>query len=384
MKPRSKRRCLAGILTVAAVMAACTVSRAAASPQAAVRLACTTLPVASTPGAGPSGPRSPLDMPSVPGGLFDIAARSSSNAWAVGAALPTPARSRALAAHWNGKIWRTVNSRALPPESALNAVALFPGGEWAVGEAGMAQHGRVSRELIVRLTGTAVRQVQVRGSAESGLADVVATSAANAWAVGSTGITPLILHWNGTAWKRAPLPAAVGSGFVTGVAATSATNAWAVMTPSAQGTPRIVHWNGRRWGDVVRPAIGMSYDLRGVAATSAKNAWAVGTTGSRAVILHWNGRRWTCALSPKINDFPHLNAVSASSAGNAWAVGGYDTATLALHWNGHKWKQVMPPQPGQVNLLEGVGVIPQSGHAWAVGSTDHATLMLHWNGTAWH
>jgi len=34
---------------------------------------------------------------------------------------------------------------------------------------------------------------------------VAATSAANAWAVGGLD-RPLILHWNGTAWKRAPLP----------------------------------------------------------------------------------------------------------------------------------------------------------------------------------
>jgi len=43
----------------------------------------------------------------------------------------------------------------------------------------------------------------------------------------------------------------------------------------------------------------------------------------------------------------------------------------------------MTPQPGPVNYLQGVAVIPQSGRAWAVGSTDHGTLMMHWNGTAW-
>ena len=388
VKPSSKRRRLAGILAVAGVTAACSASSPAAWPPAPhhpPEVACTNLPAASPRAAGTSGQRSPLDMPSVPGGLLDIAARSPSSAWAVGSAVPTPAHSRALVAHWNGAVWRTVRSRALPPESALGAVALFPGGAWAVGEKGMAEYGRVFHPLIVRVTGTTVRQVPVPvRSSSSALGGVAATSAADAWAVGATFTIPLILHWNGTAWTRARLPATVGRGFFTGVAATSAANAWAVMTPSTRGRARIVHWNGRRWGDVVSPAIGMSYDLRGVAATSAENAWAVGTTGTRAVILHWNGRRWTCALSPKINNFPHLNAVSASSADNAWAVGGYDTAILALHWNGHEWKQVMTPEPGQVNLLEGVAVIPQSGHAWAVGGTDHRTLMLYWNGTAWH
>ena len=225
----------------------------------------------------------------------------------------------------------------------MGAVALFPGGAWAVGEFGMAEHGRVFRPLVVRVTGTTVRQVPIPGPAYGSLADVAATSAA-VWAVGFSGESgpPLIVHWNGTAWKRARLPATVGRGVFDGVAATSRTNAWAVMN-----TARIVHWNGRRWGQVVTPHIGMSYRLDGVAATSAKNAWAVGSTGSnRAVILHWNGLRWTCALSPKMHrDYPDrsLFAVSASSADNAWAVGGSAERTLALRWNGHTWKQVMTP-----------------------------------------
>jgi hypothetical protein len=256
----------------------------------------------------------------------------------------------------------------------------------------MAEHGRVFRPLIVRVTGTTVRQAPVPGprSYSSSLGDVAATSAADAWAVGFTYTIPLILHWNGTAWTRARLPATVGRGLFTGVAATSRTNAWAVMAPRT-GSARIVHWNGRRWGDVVSPAIGMSYQLRDVAATSAKNAWAVGSTGSgRAVILHWNGRRWTCALSPKMRgDLPSyiLAAVSASSEDNAWAVGSsFDSAhrALALHWNGHTWKPVMTPQLGEDSFLEGVAIIPPSGRAWAVGHTDTGTLMLHWNGTAWH
>ena len=37
---------------------------------------------------------------------------------------------------------------------------------------------------------------------------MAATSASNAWAVGSTGSflspKPLIVHWNGTSWKQVP------------------------------------------------------------------------------------------------------------------------------------------------------------------------------------
>jgi hypothetical protein len=225
-----------------------------------------------------------------------------------------------------------------------------------------------------------VRQVPIpRTAYGSALEDVAATSATDAWAVGLTLRGPLILHWNGTAWTRARLPATVRRGVfaVDSVAATSRTNAWAVMRTRTGRMPRIMHWNGKRWGDVVTLHIGRPYGLGSVAATSAKNVWAVGGE----VILHWNGRRWTCALNPD-----NLDAISTSSADNAWAVGfsGSGTGAVALHWNGHTWKQVMTPQPGQANTLDGVAIIPQSDRAWAVGNTDNKTLMFHWNGTAWH
>jgi hypothetical protein len=400
MKPSSKPRRLAGILAVAAVTAACTASRQAASPPAAPEHGCTTLPIASASAAGTSGQDARPDLLSLPRGVRGVAVQSSSNAWAVGAPPADVRPQKAIVAHWNGAAWTTLSNRGLPQLSVLGAVAFFPGGAWAVGEHGLTQHGDGGgrpKQLIVRLTGTTMRRVPVAGPADGLLADVAATSAANAWAVGYLGgigyHDPLILHWNGTAWKRAPLPAALGRGEFVGVAAASRTNAWAVMNPRTGVLrpgirPRIVHWNGRRWGDVVSPAIGVSYHLFDVAATSAKNVWAVGAGGStRAVILHWNGLRWTCALTPKVHrgySFRALFAVSASAADNALAVGSSGTGTLALHWNGHGWKRFKTPRRGGFNALEDVTFIPRSGRAWAVDDAGSATLIFRWDGTAWH
>jgi hypothetical protein len=237
-----------------------------------------------------------------------------------------------------------------------------------------------------------MRRVPVPGPADGGLDDVAATSASNAWAVGYiggvSGGTPLILHWDGTAWERSPLSASLGRGFFAGIAATSSTNAWAVFNPENQpGRARIVHWNGRRWGNVVSPAIGVSYRLSDVAATSAENVWAVGSAGSRiAVILHWNGVRWTCALSPRVEhgySFRTLSAVSVSSADNALAVGNLETGTLTLRWNGHGWKRFRTPRRGGANYLEDVTFITPSGRAWALDDAGWATLIFQWNGTAW-
>jgi len=375
MKPGSKGRRLAGIVAVAIVTAACTASPPLAGP--APDVACTTLPTARAPVVGTRGQGSPLDMPPVPGSWLDVAVLSATSALAVGAT-----HSAVLVAQWNGAVWRALSDPALPRLTHLGSVAVFPGGGWVVGEYGLTDHGDgggIGRPLIVRVTGTTMRRVPVPKLAYSStLEDVAASSATDAWAVGSTGRGPLVLHWNGTAWTRTRLPAAVAPGvpWVSALAATS-TATWAVVGTRTGRSPRLARWDGRQWGDVaVIPDIGMRYGINHLAATSATNVWAIG--GS--VILHWNGRRWTCALT---ND--NLYAVSTSSAASAWAAGfsGYGSWAVAWHWNGHGWKQVMTPQLGLVSELVGVAAIPRSGGAWAVGNADTKTLMLHWNGTAW-
>ena len=89
------------------------------------------------------------------------------------------------------------------------------------------------------------------------------------------------------------------SGSLGGVAATSASNAWAVGTTGSNTAAKtmIVRWNGTAWTRVPSPTPGGGTILRGVAATSATNAWAVGYSGSgigptNTVILRWNGKTW--------------------------------------------------------------------------------------------
>ncbi|HKR71286.1 MAG TPA: hypothetical protein VJT16_20810 [Streptosporangiaceae bacterium] len=390
MKPSCRRWRLAGIVVVAAVTAACTVSPPDAWPPALhanhpPEVACTALPNATAPVIRTSGQRSPLDMPPVAGGLADVTARSSSSALAIGATRPRPPRSTALVAVWNGATWKTLSDRALPPKASPAAGALFPGGAWVVGEYGLTDRGDgggVGSPLILRVTGTTMRRVPVpKLRYSSALEDVAASSATDAWAVGFTGRGPLVLHWNGTAWTRTQLPATLEHRVmaVDAVAATSAVNAWAVIRFRTGSSPRLMHWNGSQWGDVVMPDIGMRYGLYGVAATSARNVWAVGA----GAILHWNGRTWSCASISNT-----LYTVSTSSADNTWAVGGGAGEAVALHWNGHTWQQqVLNPSPHHAYFLQDVAIIPRSGRAWAVGSTESAanqTLMFHWNGTAWH
>jgi hypothetical protein len=304
-------------------------------------------------------------------------------------------------------------------DNLLNGVAATStSNAWAVGNYSNSDQGFPARSLIVHWNGSAWRQQSSPspGSGVNNLSGVAATSATNAWAVGSydnsanTSTQTLIVHWNGTAWQQVPSPSPGGPGAghasaLNGIVATSATDAWAVgyyiNSTTHLSQALIVHWNGTSWQQVPSPDVGIESGLGGVAATSATNVWAVGSypnrfaTGNRTLVVHWNGTAWQQVPSPNphsCEDSNGLSGVAATSATNAWAVGSDDMCpgsetenlvTLILHWNGTSWRQQASPRPS-VGGLHGVAATSAT-NAWAVGTVvvTGLTLTAHWNGTAW-
>ncbi len=182
-----------------------------------------------------------LPSPGIFTSLNGVAATSAGNAWAVGASGTNNSQPVPLIERWNGRAWRRVPSPS--PGSALNSVvAVSPRSAWAVGLAG-------------------------------------------------TGGGFLILRWDGKAWKRVPGPKPGGYlPYPSGVAATSASNAWVVGSTST-GKTLIEQRKGTGWAR----ESSISGSLSAVDALSGSNAWAVGETGSshpRTLILRWNGTSW--------------------------------------------------------------------------------------------
>jgi hypothetical protein len=255
------------------------------------------------------------------------------------------------------------------------------------------------------------------------LAGVASVASNDVWAVGQTKrtgfkspVTPLALHWNGSAWSAVPTPSiGVTRASLSGVAALASNNVWAVGT-TITGT-LVEHWNGSAWSVVASPspAGSQSNSLSGITAIAPNDIWAVGSSSSLSgtnvvtstLVEHWDGSRWTIVPSPNVppqrtgvvvRDL--LTSVTAISPSNVWAVGysidvasgsGAPNKTLVEHWNGSAWTIVPSPSPQGHNTLTGVAA-NSAADIWAVGfgSNDVSTgvpvdkpELLHWNGTAW-
>jgi len=246
---------------------------------------------------------------------------------------------------------------------------------------------------------------------------VTATSASNAWAVGTAydfniaAQRTLIARWNGTSWSRVSSPN--GSQLYNqlyAVDAVSPTSALAIgsietahgVNGGGDGPKKAAawQWNGTSWKIVDLPSTPNAAGVGGVDMLSATDAWAVGSywenspTGHAAPYMaHWNGATWTKVEAPAPGNYQNsADAVAGTSPSDVWTVGSWRNTgrtevyhPLVLHWNGTAWSQVPIPDPaGRVGgMLSGVTAISPT-DAWAVGLKDYRNpVSFHWNGTAW-
>jgi len=221
---------------------------------------------------------------SFPGILYAITALGPNNIWAVGTQeYPGPM----LIEHWDGASW-TARYQLVAGRFGGNLrsiTALGPNDIWAVGYYWGA--GRVEYTLTMHFNGHVWRQVQSPSPLTSfeedqnWLTSVTATSSKDAWAVGfdrgldspqtSTAGRTLITHWNGTRWSVVPSPdpSSTNGNALWGVTAVSASNVWAVgmvggvLDTYSTSSPLVAHWNGSAWTQASSPGSG---GLFGVAA----------------------------------------------------------------------------------------------------------------------
>ena len=162
----------------------------------------------------------------------------------------------------------------------------------------------------------------------------------------------LAMHYNGTAWSIVKTANTAEPTGLSDVTAISANNAWAVgngfnnvhdTSASVANKAVIEHWNGTAWSIVASPAGLISVDR--ISAASATDIWASGQAPQQTIAgipvpvartLHWNGTAWSAMLGPTGSDpGTAMTGLSALPSGEAWAAGATFSATAAAAFIAH-------------------------------------------------
>jgi hypothetical protein len=306
------------------------------------------------------------------------AAVSAHDAWAVGGNFNTNSPTGApdaLIMHWNGTAWAVAGTTGIASGVQLESVVTPSGSAvWVSGDtssstviyqlkgtkwarvplpAGMPGAGITSGpdgqvwatagsegNALARWTGTAWHVYNTGLSASTtGLLSLSFASRTSGWAVGSTRasdtshqpLLPLVLHWNGTSWRKAaapPLPAGATTG---GLAAVTATRSgvWATGNYEISGTDHdwLVHFNGTSWATVAVPA-GFAPDSNSIGnisvGKSGQPQWASGdASGQTPGYLYYSDGKWAwvpgVATNGEAGFDPQVVSVPGSNA--TWAIG---------------------------------------------------------------
>jgi hypothetical protein len=291
-----------------------------------------------------------------------------------------------FAARWDGSAWVSVPTPAAGASATLASLSCpsptfcvavgfthSPGRQYVAGFV----PDRNTRAVVEVWNGTrwavqATPLASVRGSLLSGVSCV---SSRYCLAVGSWGIeASFAIAWNGTRWRRLPLPAIRFNPSLAGVSCVAVNACTAVGSYDVKETgeallhPLAARWLGRRWTVATPPAERdrfhgkpfLNYTwLTAVSCPSRTSCLATGLSMRTQNIYpqggfadRWDGHRWTAATAGIARDSP-LNGVSCVAPGDCYAAGQYDPRTIAkpstqapllAHWASGRWtRESLPP-----------------------------------------
>lgn len=365
---RSHRRALVGVAAVAALLAGAGLPGPAAGEP---RGGCGSgWHIVSSPSPG-----------SLSNDLADVAIVGPNEAWAVGSFDDSPdVGARTLTLRWDGVTWTHVPSPNVSEfDNVLTEVAAVPGGG-AVAVGYFMPNEFEFAPLVLGWDGSAWRVVPAPEPGQSSvLWGVDALSRTEAWAVGHHdetdhgGTQALALRWTGRRWRVAPTPQQGFFDSTRSVDAIASDDVWAVGYDSSPLRPIAMHFDGTGWDAVpTAPVLGDPVLLEAVSGTASDDVWAVGQRTNKTMTQHWDGAAWSLVSSPNEGSFSNvLLGVDAVASDLAWAVGNHGTAsgslqTLIQYWNGARWIVVPSPNASALtNSLNGVDAVMDE--AWAVG-----------------
>jgi hypothetical protein len=223
-----------------------------------------------------------------------------------------------------------------------------------------------------------------------GLASVTAPGKRDAWAVGVTsyrnGTTrPLVLHWNGSAWRTQAMPASFRPAFAE---SSSPHDVWILGQVGAIGQEALV-WDGSTWTTVPLPQSSSGP----FTVLSRSDVWADGEgsctpTACTTTVWHWNGAAWTSV------QVPGLVQDIAGAGSHAWLLtltslrrlssGDPTGAPVIYRATGSTLARVTAPDHRIWDFAQ-LAAAP-GGQLWmqaSPGFNRNEALLFHWTGRTW-
>lgn len=219
----------------------------------------------------------------------------------------------ALASTCDG-VWRFEPGPSL--DNVMTDVAVAgPGEVWAIESESVISH---------RLAGVWHTTAFPPGYFFSGVSAVPGA----AWVVGNKAdhpLSPLAMEWTGDRWLPRQIGAVTGD-LLDSVEMRSSRDVW-IAGFNVQGEV-VLHFDGSHWRRFSLPGIRSGGSYPGaLVERNASDVWVIGVStvpppgcGDLAAAEHWDGSRWRVAALPRVCDSP-LTRGDVTAAGKIWAVG---------------------------------------------------------------
>ncbi len=323
----------------------------------------------------------PLDRPQ-----FDsLVCPSVRDCWAGGGVHPAgPGGPSPFVLHYDGTAWHQVRG-SMPPPARISCLSPAD----CVGVGGVPDTGARRPE---RYDGRAWAPLGAAPAGDRTVLGVTCVDRSTCWAVGGTDLVtgagrPVVLRYDGSAWRDMPIPRIRDRGVLTEVTCPAPDSCWVVGDMAGAGFT-IIHFDGREWTEV--PVDGPPFTPTGngqgepllgnLQCASASQCWAFGDWNGEGApfAMRYDGRSWALdrtgmALTPR-----GLN-VSCTGIRNCWAVGAVPDGPgtpRVMHWDGRSWREVANPALGFPAVLTAVAC-PTPTECWAVGAGGGQTVPAH-------
>ncbi len=253
---------------------------------------------------------------------------------------------------FNGTTWSTIQTPVKEVGVFAKGAGIAPNDMWLVGPAGIVAHWDGTKVTSDRANVISGNIVSVWGSSTS-----------DVWLVTDKST---VVHYDGVAYREsAPLVSGTGAGLY-GIGGSGPKDIW--LCGGENNTAVMLHYDGTSWKKSTLPTLltMIERSMNVVWASSPSNAWAWG--GSVTTGIKWDGNSWQLDATATTNQL--VDTLWGSGPNDVFVAGGGDM----LHYNGSAWSRT-----GMLTAVISALGGSSPTDVWAGGALG----AYRWNGSSW-